>query len=252
MARSAHSDLVVKLYKRMDRQADTARRQFDALARRTLTVDGKTVDGWKTRAPLPLYASASPPALVMTMAAGLNLSKSLLTEAIAFEMLIQRRGRSSRLCGRTGRRSLHGDLSLNNILWDPADRVLSLIDVDTTSGASSAKVPRSVYPASLDWPVSYDVGTISDRRPPRRRVSGCRREILLAFLTTWMHRRKAEADRGSPRLARAELRRSTCRGRRADCTAAPAQCRDAPHRPAARPRSSERGRGGDGSSSEGA
>jgi O-antigen/teichoic acid export membrane protein len=73
-----HRDLVVKLYKPDEpASADRARRQFDAQARLHLVVDGKTADGWKICAPLPLHVSASPPALVMTMAAGKNLNKSL-------------------------------------------------------------------------------------------------------------------------------------------------------------------------------
>jgi len=186
-----HSDLVVKLYKPDGPAgADMARRQFDALARLHLTVDGKTVDGWKTRAPLPLYASVSPPALVMTMAAGTTLSKSLADGSdLPLEMLDSAaRAIVAVMRPYWAAGDLHGDLSLNNILWDPADRVLSLIDVDTSSGASVRDgVPKEWYPASLDLAgVLYDVGT--DIRTADRRVVSRKRvfaeSILLAFLTT--------------------------------------------------------------------
>jgi hypothetical protein len=83
---------------------------------------------------------------------------------------------------------LHGDLSLRNILWDPADRVLSLIDVDASAGVSVRDgVSREWYPASLDLAgVLYDVGT--DIRTADRRVVSRKRmfaeSVLLAFLTT--------------------------------------------------------------------
>jgi O-antigen/teichoic acid export membrane protein len=186
-----HRDLVVKLYKPDGPDAaDAARRQFDAQARLHLAVDGKAVDGWKICAPLPLYASASPPALVMTIAAGTNLSKSLAHGSdLPFEMLASAARaivavmRPYWVAGR-----LHGDLSLNNILWDPADRVLSLIDVDTSAGVSVRDgVPKEWYPASLDLAgVLYDVGT--DIRTADRRVVSRKRmfaeSVLLAFLTT--------------------------------------------------------------------
>jgi O-antigen/teichoic acid export membrane protein len=186
-----HRDLVVKLYKPDGAaSADTARRQFDAQARLHLAVDGKTVDGWKTRAPLPLYASASPPALVMTMAAGMNLSKSLVQGSDPSPEMLDSAARVIvgvlRPYWAAGR--LHGDLSLRNILWDPADRVLSLIDVDASAGVSVRDgVSREWYPASLDLAgVLYDVGT--DIRTADRRVVSRKRmfaeSVLLAFLTT--------------------------------------------------------------------
>jgi O-antigen/teichoic acid export membrane protein len=186
-----HRGLVVKLYKSDEPDAvDAARRQFDAQARLHSAVDGKAVDGWKICAPLPLYASASPPALVMTIAAGTNLGKSLaLGKDLPFEML----GSAARAIVAAMRPywaagRLHGDLSLNNILWDPADRVLSLIDVDTSAGVSARDgVPKEWYPASLDLAgVLYDMGT--DIRTADRRVVSRKRmfaeSVLLAFLTT--------------------------------------------------------------------
>jgi O-antigen/teichoic acid export membrane protein len=186
-----HRDLAVKLYKPDGPAgADMARLQFDAQARLHLAVDGKTVDGWKTRAPLPLYVSASPPALVMTMAAGTNLNKSLAHESDPSPEMLDSAARAivavMRPYWAAGR--LHGDLSLRNILWDPADRVLSLIDVDTSAGVSIRDgVPKQWYPASLDLAgVLYDVGT--DIRTADRRVVSRKRmfaeSVLLAFLTT--------------------------------------------------------------------
>jgi tRNA A-37 threonylcarbamoyl transferase component Bud32 len=186
-----HRDLVVKLYKSDGPAgADKARRQFDAQAQLHLAVDGKTADGWKTCAPLPLHVSASPPALVMTMAAGTNLNKSLANGSDPPPEMLDSAARAIVAVMRPywAAGLLHGDLSLHNILWDPADRVLSLIDVDTSAGASvRGGVPKEWYPASLDLAgVLYDVGT--DIRTADRRVVSRKRmfaeSVLLAFLTT--------------------------------------------------------------------
>jgi O-antigen/teichoic acid export membrane protein len=186
-----HRDLVVKLYK-PDRPdgADAARWQFDAQARLHLAVDGKIVDGWKTRVPLPLYVAASPPALVMTMAAGMSLNKSLAVGSDPPPEMLNSAARAIVAVLRPywAAGHLHGDLSLHNILWDPAARVLSFIDVDTTAGVSVYDgVPKEWYPASLDLAgVLYDVGT--DIRTVGRRVVARKRmfaeSVLLAFLMT--------------------------------------------------------------------
>ena len=90
----------------------------------TSAVDGKTGEGWTIRAPLPLHLSASPPALVMTMAAGAQLKSSLLDKGYASRELLHSAARAivavMRPYWAAGR--LHGDLSFHNILWDPSDR----------------------------------------------------------------------------------------------------------------------------------
>jgi len=184
-----YRDLVVKLYQTDGLTGtETARRQFDAQARLHLAVDGKTVDGWKIRAPLPLYVSASPPALVMTMAAGADLNKSLangsdpppeMLESAARAIVAVMRPHWAAGCP-------HGDLCLQNILWDPADRVLSLIDADTPAGVRDG-ISNEWYPASLDLAgvlcdVATDIRTVDRRVVSRKRMfAEC---VLLAFLTT--------------------------------------------------------------------
>jgi O-antigen/teichoic acid export membrane protein len=186
-----HRDLVVKLYKPDGPAgADAAKRQFDAQMWLHSAVDGKTAGGWKTRAPLPLYVSASPPALVMTLAAGTNLDKSLANGSDPPPEMLDSAARAivavMRPYWAAGR--LHGDLSLHNILWDPSNHVLSLIDVDTSAGVSVRDgFPKEWYPASLDLAgILYDVGT--DIRTADRRVLSRKRmfaeSVLLAFLTT--------------------------------------------------------------------
>jgi O-antigen/teichoic acid export membrane protein len=183
-----HRDLVVKLYKPDGLAVETARRQFDAQARLHLALDGKTVDGWKIRAPLPLYLSASPSAVVMTMAAGTDLNTSLadgsgpppeILESVARAIVAVMRPHWA--AGRP-----HGDLCLQNILWDPADRVLSLIDADTPVRVRDG-VPNEWFPASLDlanvlFDVATDIRTVDRRVVSRKRMFA--ESVLLAFLTT--------------------------------------------------------------------
>jgi O-antigen/teichoic acid export membrane protein len=184
-----HRDLVVKLYKLDGADvADTARQQFDAQARLHSAVNGKSVEGWKTRAPLPLYVSVSPPALVMTMTAGLQICQSLVRDSDPSPGMLDSAARAIVTVMRPywADGCLHGDLSFRNILWDRAGRVLSLIDVDPTAVARNG-VPNEWYPASLDLAgVLYDVAT--DIRTFDRRVASSKwmfaESVLSAFLTT--------------------------------------------------------------------
>jgi tRNA A-37 threonylcarbamoyl transferase component Bud32 len=180
---------VVKLYKLDGADvADTARQQFDAQARLHSAVNGKSVEGWKTRAPLPLYVSVSPPALVMTMTAGLQICQSLVRDSDPSPGMLDSAARAIVTVMRPywADGCPHGDLSFRNILWDRAGRVLSLIDVDPTAVARNG-VPNEWYPASLDLAgVLYDVAT--DIRTFDRRVASSKwmfaESVLSAFLTT--------------------------------------------------------------------
>ena len=183
--------LAVKLYKPDGSAgAEAARRQFEAQARLHLAIDGKIVDGWKIRAPQPLYVSTSPAALVMTMVAGTDLNKSFVTGSGPSSDIFESAARALVTVMRPywAAGNLHGDLSLHNILWDPSDRVLSLVDVDTSAGGSIRDgVAKEWYPASLDLAgILYDVGTnirtVDPRVMSRKRIFA--ESVLLAFLTT--------------------------------------------------------------------
>lgn len=80
--RQDHRDLVVKLYPAGAAGAQTARRQFNAQMQLHAALDGKAAHGWTFHAPLPLHVSMSPPALVMTMAAGTDLNQSLVADRV--------------------------------------------------------------------------------------------------------------------------------------------------------------------------
>ncbi|PDT76868.1 hypothetical protein CO675_14715 [Bradyrhizobium sp. C9] len=205
-----YRDLAVKLYPDEPAAVETARRQFDAQVRLHGSVDGRTVHDWTLRAPLPLHVSEAPPALVMTMAAGTDLNKSLAAHSDQPPEVLAAMARVLVTVLRphwaTG--SSHGDLCLQNILYDPARRVLTLVDADKP--ACVGVVFNQRYPAAYDLAgLLCDVAT--DIRTIDRRVALSKRtfveSVLSAFLTMM------EAPEQEPELiaeirafARAELK----------------------------------------------
>lgn len=181
-----YRDLVVKLYPDGPAGFETARRQFDAQVRLHGAVDGRMAHGWTFRAPLPLHVSESPPALVMTMAAGVDLNKSLaacrdqapeVLASMARALVAAMRPHWAAGCP-------HGDLCLQNILCDPVHRVLTLVDADKPDDVGG--VPNEWYPASRDLAgilcdVATDIRTIDRRVALRKGVFA--ESALSAFLT---------------------------------------------------------------------
>ncbi|MGY4427490.1 O-antigen/teichoic acid export membrane protein [Bradyrhizobium sp. JR6.1] len=205
-----YRDLAVKLYPDEPAAVETAKRQFDAQMRLHGSVDGRTVHDWTLRAPLPLHVSETPPALVMTMAAGTDLNKSLAAHSDQPPEVLAAMARVLVTVLRphwaTG--SPHGDLCLQNILYDPAQRILTLVDADKP--ACVGVVFNQRYPAAYDLAgLLCDVAT--DIRTVDRRVALSKRtfveSVLSAFLTMM------EAPEQEPELiaeirafARAELK----------------------------------------------
>ncbi len=204
-----YRDLAVKLYPDEPAAVETARRQFDAQVRLHGSVDGRTVHDWTLRAPLPLHVSEAPPALVMTMAAGTDLNKSLAAHSDQPPEVLAAMARVlvTVLQPHWAAGSAHGDLCLQNILYDPAHRILTLVDADRPVCAG-AVLNRSD-------PAAYDLGVLlcdvaTDIRTIDRRVALSKRTFaenaLSAFLTMM------EAPEREPELiaeirafARAEL-----------------------------------------------
>lgn len=174
------------------------------------SVDGRTVHDWTLRAPLPLHVSETPPALVMTMAAGTDLNKFLaaLSDQPPEVLAAMARVLVTVLRPHWATGSPHGDLCLQNILYDPAQRILTLVDADKP--ACVGVVFNQRYPAAYDLAgLLCDVAT--DIRTVDRRVALSKRtfveSVLSAFLTMM------EAPEQEPELiaeirafARAELK----------------------------------------------
>jgi O-antigen/teichoic acid export membrane protein/tRNA A-37 threonylcarbamoyl transferase component Bud32 len=183
-----HRSLAVKLYKPVSAtNLRAVEREFDAQSRLHSAVDGRSVNGWRICAPAPLYASESPPALVMTRVTGRNLELSLTTDdslplqSAAYAVVAAMENYWS-----AGQ--LHGDLSFRNILCDTRARTLSFIDVDVlVNGRAPDGVTKEWYPASYDLAgMLYDLGV--DLRSTSRlvllRKQMFAQNVLRAFLST--------------------------------------------------------------------
>src|SRR6185437_9712210 len=71
----AQGPVVIKLYRStVASRAELARQQFECLSRSHALLGGRTFNGWRTSAPVPLYMCRSPLALVMSMVSGRKVS----------------------------------------------------------------------------------------------------------------------------------------------------------------------------------
>jgi len=130
-----HRDLVIKLYKpEAALTLGMVQAQFESLSRLHAALHGRTVHGWTISTPQPLRVCQSPLALVMTAVAG---KKDLKSCAAADDDLtpdvLQAIGRVFVAAMRESwsRGQLHGDLGLQNVLYDVRTRSLSFIDPGT-------------------------------------------------------------------------------------------------------------------------
>ena len=159
-----HQTVVVKLYKLEIATIELADAQFDSLSRLHSELNGLTVNGWKISTPKPLHVCQLPIALLMTpIAEKKDLKTSAGTDddltpevlqAMAYAMVTALHGSWSR-----GR--LHGDLALQNILYDVPAKTLSFIDPGTRDCCSVCNdVATSWGPAALELGhILRDLGT---------------------------------------------------------------------------------------------
>jgi O-antigen/teichoic acid export membrane protein len=150
-----YRDLVIKLYKpEAAPNVELVRAQFDSLSRLHATLNGRTINGWKTYSPAPLYVCQSPLALVMTGVPGEMLSLCLETGDNLTPEVLESMPRAvvaaMETCWSLGQ--LHGDLHIDNILCDIVNRDLSFIDlgVPANSYFPCNDVTKRGYPASHD------------------------------------------------------------------------------------------------------
>jgi O-antigen/teichoic acid export membrane protein/tRNA A-37 threonylcarbamoyl transferase component Bud32 len=130
-----YDNLVIKLYKpEAALSSDLVDAQFDSLSRLHAALDGRTVNGWKISTPKPIHVSRSPPALVMTaVAATKDLKSCAAADDDLTPELLDSLGRAFTAAMHEcwSRGQLHGDLALQNILYDIPGKNLSLIDPGT-------------------------------------------------------------------------------------------------------------------------
>ena len=158
-------DFVVKLYKpETGLTVEMVQEQFDSLARLHAALDGRSAVGWTISTPEPLHICEAPLALVMTAVSG---KKDLRASAAADEDLtpgvLDELGRAfvagMQDCWSHGH--MHGDLALQNILYDIKAKQLSFIDPGTRECCAVCNDPANHWqPAALELGhILRDLGT---------------------------------------------------------------------------------------------
>ena len=130
-----YSTLVIKIYKlEVGLTLEMVNEQFTSLSRLHAALDGSIANGWTVSVPRPLYICDSPLALVMTAVPGTGDLKSgtALDENLTPELLDSLGRAFVTAMGKCwSRGQLHGDLGLQNILYDIQRMQLSFIDPGT-------------------------------------------------------------------------------------------------------------------------
>ena len=151
----AYHDFVIKLYK-PDAQLtlDMVDAQFASLSRLHGALDGRSVNGWKISTPKPLYVCKSPLALVMTAVSGKKDLKSCAgADADLTPEILKAVGRAVAgvMQESWSRGQLHGDLGLQNILYDIQRKNLSFIDPGTRESCFVCNdTYKRIHPAMLE------------------------------------------------------------------------------------------------------
>ena len=186
--------VVIKAYKPAAAlHAETAQAEFDSLSRLHDALHGRVIEGWTIATPTPLHVCASPLALVMT---AVPATKDLKSSAAADDDLtphcLEQLGRVLVTAMQTiwSRGQLHGDLGLQNVLYDVDSRTLSLIDPGTPECCRVCHEAAGTWrPAVLELGhILRDLGT-DVRDVVGNPVARLRRQVfvesaLLAFLGT--------------------------------------------------------------------
>jgi O-antigen/teichoic acid export membrane protein len=128
----AQRRVIIKLYKsRTASRVELARRQFECLSLSHALLGGRTFNGWRVSAPVPVHLCLSPPALVMTMVPGMKLSWHLRTGGELTREIFDTAAEA--VVGAMKdhwARQPHGDLNIDNIVLDPVAREISVVDPD--------------------------------------------------------------------------------------------------------------------------
>jgi len=160
-----HASVVIKLYKPeagLSEEMVTA--QFASLARLHTAVDGLRVDGWAISSPQPLHICTSPLALVMTEIPGkIDLRSGTGHDPDLTPERLDELGRvlACAMLDNWAQRKLHGDLGLQNMLYDLKGRRLSLVDPGTRECCVVCNEPSHRWsPAILELGhILRDLGT---------------------------------------------------------------------------------------------
>ena len=190
----SHHNLVIKVYKPEARLTPKmVNAQFASLARLHAALDGRIVNGWKITIPKPLYVCTSPLALVMTaVSAKKDLKSSAATDDDLKPEILDALGRALVAAMREvwSLGQLHGDLGLQNILYDIQARNLSLVDPGTQECCGVCNdVTNGWRPAVLELghilrDLGTDVRDLIGNPTARLRRQMFTESVLRAFIET--------------------------------------------------------------------
>jgi hypothetical protein len=164
--------IVVKVFKTdagIDREA--AEMQFEALTRLHHALDGLVADGWTISAAKPIVFNEKPLAIVMSAVGGKHFDhcgwqpQSLKEAARAFVIAMK----AYWLSGQT-----HGDLGLQNVLFDLDEKRIDFIDPGTLESCPSCQVTlKGQHAAAID--LGHLLADLARDRVHRRGPSAVRR-----------------------------------------------------------------------------
>ncbi len=150
----AQDALVLKFYRPEAKfSVEMLRDQYMTVARLHAALNDYAVEGWRICAPKPLFLCFTPPTLVMTRAPGKNLytltakNDGLRPDALRIAAYVIVRALSENW----RRGQAHGDLALQNILYDFDSKTISFIDGGTPENCGTCHANRGRWaPAVLD------------------------------------------------------------------------------------------------------
>ena len=186
-----HDCLIVKLYKAEANIAmSEAQAQFDILAKLHASLNGRVVDGWKIYVPEPLWICSSPMALVMTVVPGRDLYAWTATENGAGLAGLDEAAKVSvsAITQSWHDNIMHGDLALQNILFDFDTKSLAFIDGGTSTCCVTCHDFRHQWTsatrdlAHILSDVLTDVKKTIGNRPARVRRNYFAESVLKAYL----------------------------------------------------------------------
>lgn len=148
-----HGSVVVKLF-RPDRPevATAVAEEFESLRQLHALLDDLTIDGWRIRIPKPVRMCQQPPAIIMTKVPGrpLNALLAETAENSTADAISHVLVSALERFWADGRR-IYGDFTLSNVLCDPENREISLVDPGMPEKSYECpEIARRWYPASRD------------------------------------------------------------------------------------------------------
>lgn len=141
--------LVIKLFKpAAGIDIAAAEKQFEALARLHLALDGLVTKGWTFSVPAPIRFSRSPLAIIMSAIDGQDIDRCRLPPE-KLEHVAQAFVAAMQQCWTRGH--AHGDLGFQNVFFDFDVNKIALIDPGTLESCRSChRMARSRHAAALD------------------------------------------------------------------------------------------------------